>query len=119
MIQLASEHDIGLALETGDCLNRLLCVTNKLFVYMTAGLAIVATDTPGQKTIMEQASETGVTCKMADVESLAIALKEMISDPLKLANTKIASRKAAEKRFNWDIEKKKLIRIVNDYLKKG
>jgi len=117
LVQLAAEHDIGLALETGDCLNRLLCVTNKLFVYMTAGLAIVATDTPGQKTVMNQVPETGMICKMADVESLAIALKELISAPLKLANTKIASRKAAENRFNWNIEKKKLIRIVNDCLK--
>ncbi len=118
LIQSAAEHDIGLALETGDRLNRLLCVTNKQFVYMLAGLAIVATDTPGQKSIMDQAPGTGIMCKMADAESLANALEHLVSDPVKLANTKNASRKAAEKRFNWDIEKKKLIRIAERCLKK-
>lgn len=116
LTQLASEHDIGLALETGDCLNRLLCVTNKLFVYMTAGLAVIATDTPGQKTVMEQVTEAGIICKMADARSLTSAINELISNPVKLSNAKTASRKAAEKQFNWDIEKKKIIRIVNDCL---
>lgn len=118
LIQLAAEHDIGLALETGDRLNRLLCVTNKQFVYMLAGLAIVATDTPGQKSVMDQAPDTGIMCKMADTESLANALEHLVSDPVKLTNARNASRQAAENRFNWDIEKKKLIRIAERCLEK-
>jgi glycosyltransferase involved in cell wall biosynthesis len=112
LVHLAAEHDIGLALETGESRNRLLCVTNKLFVYMLAGLAIVATDTPGQATIMNQAPGAGMTCHMRNPESLAEAIGKLISNPAKLAEGRKASRQAAEQRFNWDIEKKKLVRIV-------
>ncbi|MCP4110863.1 MAG: glycosyltransferase family 4 protein, partial [Desulfobacteraceae bacterium] len=118
LIQLAAEHDIGLALEIDDRLNRLLCVTNKLFVYMLARLSIVATDTPGQKSIMDQVPEAGIMCRIADVKSLANAIEKLISDPVKLTNARNASRQAAENRFNWDIEKKKLIRIAERCLEK-
>ena len=103
---------MGLALETGDRLNRLLCVTNKIFVYMLAGLAVIATDTPGQKGIMDQAPAAGDVCRMGDSESLAAAIEDYLSHPEKLAAAKKASRQAAETLFNWNIEKKKLIRIV-------
>jgi len=116
LVRLAAEHDIGLALETGENLNRMLCVTNKLFVYMLAGLGIVASDTPGQMRIMEQVPDAGVVCKRRDVDSLAAAIEQLISNPEKLAQAKKASREAAEKRFNWDAEKEKLVRVVEGVL---
>ncbi len=112
LVALASEYDIGLALETGNCKNRLICVTNKIFLYMLAGLAIVATDTPGQMAIMNEAPDSGLLCRTKDPVSLAKAIDSLISDPVKLAKARKAAREAAERRFNWDIEKEKLIRIV-------
>src|SRR5262245_26309831 len=50
------EHDIGLALEQPVSLNRELTVTNKLFFYLLAGLAVVATATQGQEAILHQLS---------------------------------------------------------------
>lgn len=112
LVDLAAEHDIGLALETGENLNRMLCVTNKLFVYMLAGLGIIASDTPGQMRIMQQVPDAGVVCRMRGVDSLAAAIGELISNPDRLEKAKKASREAAERRFNWDMEKGKLVRIV-------
>lgn len=112
LVALAAEHDIGLALETNDDPNRLICVTNKLFVYMLAGLALLATDTPGQQGIMDQAPDAGATCRMSDPDSLAQAIEALIGEPDKLASAQAASRQAAERLFNWDLEKQKLLRAV-------
>jgi len=116
LVQLAAEHDVGLCLETGKDLNNMLASSNKLFTYMLAGLAVIATDTPGQKGIIDQAPSAGTLCRMADSESLEAAIEGYISHPEKLAAAKRASREAAETLFNWDIEKKKLIRVVEDCL---
>jgi len=112
LIEAASCNDIGLTLENGVELNRLLCVTNKLFTYMNAGLAIVATDTPGQRDIMNQAPEAGRLCRMNDAVSLADAITQLLEGPQDLRRAQWASRAAAEARFNWEMESKKLLELV-------
>src|SRR2546430_1091023 len=39
LLSRAAEHDVGLALEQGAVLNRRICTTNKLFLYLLAGVA--------------------------------------------------------------------------------
>jgi glycosyltransferase involved in cell wall biosynthesis len=118
LAQDASGHDIGLALETGDCENRLLCLTNKLFVYMLAGLALIATDTPGQRRIMELVPDTGFLCRMRDPVSFATALKEFLDNPARLRSAQRASHFAAERIYNWNIEKQKLVETVEACLRR-
>jgi len=112
LVALAAKYDIGLALETGKDANNLVAASNKLFVYMLAGLALVATDTSGQQGIMDQAPDAGATCRMSDPDSLAQAIEALIGEPDKLASAQAASRQAAEHQFNWDLEKQKLLRAV-------
>ena len=113
LIREAARYDIGLALENTVEMNRLICVTNKMFTYMNAGLAIIATDTPGQRGIMNQAPDVGMLCRMNNAESLAEAINSLISDPARLKKAQRASRLAAENRFNWALEAKKLLQIID------
>ena len=48
MVDLARGYDVGLALEQLTPRNRQLCLTNKAFTYILAGVPVVLTDTPGQ-----------------------------------------------------------------------
>jgi glycosyltransferase involved in cell wall biosynthesis len=116
LICLAAEHDIGLCIEPGKDLNNLLASSNKLFSYMAAGLAIVATDTPGQQRIMDRVPDVGIVCRRADPASLAYALESLISDPIRLTSAKRASWRAAKHCFNWESEKKKFVNIVENCL---
>lgn len=112
LIDAASCYDIGLALETGKELNNLLASSNKLFTYMNAGLAIVASDTPGQRGIMNQATAAGLLCRMNDAVSLAEAINRLLEEPQALRRAQRASRAAAETRFNWELESKKLLELA-------
>jgi glycosyltransferase involved in cell wall biosynthesis len=114
LIRLAELHDIGLSIEPGKDPNNLLAASNKLFSYMVAGLAIIATDTLGQKHIMSRVPDAGIVCRKADAASLAEAIDLLISDPSRLARAKRASREAAVHLFNWETEKKKLLKIVEN-----
>src|SRR5262245_42551851 len=48
MVDLARGFDVGLALEQASPRNRQLCLTNKAFTYILAGVPVAMTDTPGQ-----------------------------------------------------------------------
>lgn len=104
MVALAMQHDVGLAAEEPVTLNRMLCVTNKLFVYMTAGLAIAASDTTGQRQIMEQSPDSGFLFKPRDAESLRAGLWALLASPSRVAQAKERSLDAARQRFCWELE---------------
>lgn len=109
IIKDAAQYDIGLALESDVSVNRNICVTNKIFSYLMSGLAIVGTDTYGQKDIFEQFSDAVCLCRQNDTSDLARALRYFLEQPEKLSWAKKVARKAADERFNWEIESERLI----------
>ncbi|NUQ21435.1 MAG: glycosyltransferase family 4 protein [Gemmatimonadaceae bacterium] len=112
---LSAQFDVGLALETGSSENRALCVTNKLLTYLAAGLAVAATDTPGQRGVMEQAPAAGFLFPAGDAVALAAGLRALVSDPARLASAKQASRAAAEQRFSWEHERERLLEALTNW----
>lgn len=106
---LATDYDVGLALETGHSRNNALAVSNKLLTYLAAGLAIAASDTPGQRGVMAEAPGAGFLFRPGDAHALAAGLRELISTPERLSAAKRASRRAAEERFSWEHEQHRLV----------
>jgi glycosyltransferase involved in cell wall biosynthesis len=114
LVVQAAAHDIGLALEQPVTENRALCVTNKLFTYMLAGLAVVATDTPGQRGVMADAPGAGLLYTAGRPDELANRLRSLLCNPDKLAACKAAAWEAADRRFNWEVESKSLVSYLED-----
>lgn len=110
IISDAAQFDVGLALESNVSLNRDICVTNKIFSYLMSGLAIVGTDTQGQKDIFLHFPSVVRLCRMNDAKSLAEALRHFIENKNALMTAKKAARAAAETEFNWELESQKLVR---------
>jgi len=54
LIESATRYDVGLAVEEPTCRNREVCITNKLMMYLSAGLAVAATATPAQIDVMRE-----------------------------------------------------------------
>lgn len=112
LLSRTAEHDIGLALEQPEPLSRRLTATNKLFLYMLAGLAIAATDVPGQSYVLAQPPNPGFLYKPGDCKKLAEYINRLFSDPKRLRLLKEASLKAAKEKWNWEIESRKLVYSV-------
>ena len=110
------EHDVGLALEHPVNENRMQSASNKLFFYMLAGIAIAATRTPGQQSIMAKAPHAGFSYRPGDSQALAQGLQRFIDDPSALAAAKVASSAAAEQHFCWDREREVLLARVAEVL---
>ena len=118
MIRLSSEYDVGLAVEQPASPNRDLCLTNKIFSYLLAGNAIAATSTTGQRAIVEKLGAAGFLYAPGDCKALANGLRTWHDDRAQLEKARREAWSFATNSFNWDLEKKKLLQLVNSILSK-
>ena len=101
LLSRIAEHDIGLALECTDIPSRNLTITNKLGQYLQAGLAVIATDTAGQREVLDQWPAVGRLIPSNDPLAQAQALSDLLQAPEKLRVAKAAALQAA-KEFCWE-----------------
>lgn len=116
LIERASQHDVGLALEQAQSRNRDLCITNKIFAYLQAGIPVLATDTIGQRFVHRHAPDAVALCPLEDVRALAQKILEWGCSSEKRSHAADVARRAAESRFNWGVEKESFLSIVRSVL---
>lgn len=116
IIGLASSFDIGLATETGKPRNRDLCLTNKLFTYLNAGLAIISSDTMAQKAFMKKHSEVGSMYSTDDYESLKDIIRLYYNNRKLLKETQKNSFDLGNNILNWETEKSKFLSLVKSII---
>jgi glycosyltransferase involved in cell wall biosynthesis len=107
-----AEFDVGLALEPTWPHNRDLTITNKIFQYMNAGLAVVATDTAGQREVMQHAPNCGLLVTAHETAEYARKLDGFLGDAAHLRRAQQAARDAARAKFSWEHEAPRLLDAV-------
>jgi len=118
LFKVAAQFDIGLALEQRQPLNRDLCLTNKIFTYLLAGLSVIATETQGQKFIIGSIGRGGWMFKAGDIQALAARIEFLYGNREELKNSKLEVLKQARERYNWDIESNKFLDVIRKVLAK-
>lgn len=112
----AAQFDVGLALEQPTPMNRDICLTNKIFTYLAAGLAIIATQTQAQKLFLEQNPKVGQSYPLREVATLANLISKLETDKNYLHQTKSASLQAANESWNWHIEGEKWLSAIRGWV---
>jgi glycosyltransferase involved in cell wall biosynthesis len=110
-----AEHDIGLALETTTIPSRNLTVTNKLFQYLEAGLAVIATATAGQREALQACPQASQLIASDDPESLAAAINYWVQQPGKLAIAKQAATQMSPA-LTWETQADRLVQLAAEAL---
>lgn len=106
------KYDIGLALESSLPPSRNLTITNKIMQYLAAGLAVIATDTDGQKELESQASGAIKIIRNSHPYDFAKAIL-FYSNRVNLIQAKEKSREIFINKFCWDLEKEKISLLVD------
>lgn len=106
-----AEHDIGFAGETTSIKSRDLTATNKIFQYLQSGLAVVASDTAGQKEVAEKAPDAVMLWSVGSVSELRAALVGLLNDDQRLRLAKAAARDLARS-LAWPGESTRLVASV-------
>jgi glycosyltransferase involved in cell wall biosynthesis len=108
LIPRTAQHDVGLALEQPVSTNRRICVTNKLFTYLLAGVPFVATRTPGQQSIIDDLTRSVQGYKPGNVDEF----REGAEVLLRSDQAHTAALEAARERYSWDVEKERFLDVV-------
>jgi glycosyltransferase involved in cell wall biosynthesis len=102
MVPLAHGYDLGLSCEEPDVLNRKLCLGNKVFTYLAAGIPVVLSNTPAQACLAEALGPAALVYPSGEPDSLAAVLRAWLGDPERRFTSWIAARSAAERRWHWE-----------------
>lgn len=111
-----ARHDIGLALEQPAIPSRDLTITNKILQYFNAGLAVVATETAGQREVMARAPDAGILVSLADSARAATAIDALLADRQAISARGAAARRAAATTYCWELEAPRLVAAVQSAL---
>ena len=102
MVALTRPYDVGLSPEEGRDLNRNLCLGNKALTYILGGLAVVLTDTVGQRPLAGDLGEGALTYRSGDIGALASGLRRWAKDRGLLRRARKAAWNAARYRWHWE-----------------
>jgi glycosyltransferase involved in cell wall biosynthesis len=106
-----AQHDVGLALEQRHNPNHDLTISNKILQYLNAGLAVVASDTCGQREVLAR-GPVGLLAPFEDPAAAAGVLDSLLQDRPRLAACQRAARALAESHYCWEREEPRLLALV-------
>ncbi|MSP74802.1 MAG: glycosyltransferase [Rhodospirillaceae bacterium] len=113
MVTLAATYDVGLSLETAATENHQICLGNKIFTYLLAGVPVMLSDTRAQRELAPALGAGGMLVSLSDPETIAAALDGLGETPSRLAEAKRTAWRLGRERYNWDVEKDFLLKAVD------
>lgn len=109
LLSRIAEHDIGYCGEPKTPSNKNLTTSNKLFHYILAGLAVVASDTEGQKEAAREAERAVKIYPAGSVAELRKEISQMVGDNKSRKESRRAAWEVGEA-ICWERESEKLVK---------
>ncbi len=114
LFNIAAQFDIGLASETGFCLNNNIALSNKIFTYIQSGLAVLASNTTAQSALISQYPQIGKV--YSNAKELSAVLTEYDQNREILFQTKNEAFKVGQSQLNWEKESRKFLNVIESAL---
>jgi glycosyltransferase involved in cell wall biosynthesis len=109
-----AEHDIGLAIEESNPPSRDLTITNKILQYLLAGIAVLASDTSGQKEVAAKAGEAVITYQNNDVNDLSEKINSLVKFREELKLKQSIALEYARDYYCWEKQKDSLVNWIKE-----
>ena len=116
MMSLAAPADLGLSLEQTTPLNRDLCLTNKIFTYLLAGVPVAYTPTAAQLGLAPALGEAALRLDLDRPAEAAAALDAFLGDPARRAAARAEAWRLGRTRYHWEHEIPALLASVETAL---
>lgn len=113
LIEYISSADVGLQLLPNINFNHYSTISNKLLEYIMAECAVIASDFPEIRNIVEN-NNIGIVVDPSDREAIASSCRFMIENPQKLEIYK-KNAKNIKAQYSWEKEKIKLLKIISSW----
>lgn len=112
MVRLAADSDLGLSIEESVPLNRDLCLTNKIFVYLLAGVPQLMSRTSAQTAMARELGEAALLSNIHDAEGTARLLDNFFTDAIRVEKARRKAGELATNRYCWEVEKRAWLAAV-------
>ncbi|MGD9879786.1 MAG: hypothetical protein AB7F22_07375 [Reyranella sp.] len=112
MVRLAADYDLGLSLETDVSESRRLCLTNKIFIYLLAGIPMMLSDTPAQRALAVDLGRAAAVVPLAEPAAMASALDQLCGTEGALEEAMATAWRLGRERYNWEVEQRLLLAAV-------
>lgn len=119
LFSYAAGFDVGIASEVPLTNNRDYCLTNKLFTYLLAGNAILASHTLAQEQFMLEDPGIGLLYKFNDATDAARQLDYLYTNREQLEVYKNNAITLAKTKYNWEKEAVLFMNTITSTLRKG
>jgi glycosyltransferase involved in cell wall biosynthesis len=113
MVELAAAYDAGLCSETGHTAGRRLCLTNKLFTFLLAGIPALLSDTPAQSRFAAEVGLSDLLYPSENPAALARLIDRLLGNPDRLAAARVQAWRLGQERYNWERERPTLLVCVH------
>ncbi|MDP2671605.1 MAG: glycosyltransferase family 4 protein [bacterium] len=110
LLDYTSSADLGVVPMLKTNLNQYLATPNKLFEYLVAGLPVAVSNMKEMKKLVEE-EEIGVVFDPENPKEIASKINQVLNEVGVYEKMKNNALKAAEGRYNWQLEEKKLFAI--------
>ena len=95
-------HHEPAAPDESAVLNHRLCLGNKIFTYLAAGIPVILSRTPAQAALAQDLGPAALVYDGGDASGLADRLQRLASDAGLRRHAGAAARAAAERRWHWE-----------------
>lgn len=114
MVDLCGGHDVGFSAEVERVENRRICLTNKVFTYLLAGMPVALNDTPAQRHLAQQLGDAAFLYPAGDLRSVGAWLRGLAASPERLRRHREAAWQQAKTRWHWghEAEEGQLLALV-------
>jgi glycosyltransferase involved in cell wall biosynthesis len=117
LLEWTASADIGLIVYSpDDSLNVKMCLPNKLFEYLMAGIPVLASELEAVKEVIKTHDVGQVVSSLEPVE-VGAEITAMLADNAALARMSRHALEAARYEFCWELEKQRLIQFYQKILK--
>jgi glycosyltransferase involved in cell wall biosynthesis len=116
LLDWTASADIGLLVYSPDySLNVQMCLPNKLFEYLMAGLPVLASPLDAVTEVI-RTYDVGQIVHSLTQQDIGAAINSMLADRLALARMRCNALNAAKQDLCWEKESQQLIRLYHDIL---
>lgn len=119
LFEFAARFDIGLAAEPSFPTNRDICLTNKIFTYIQAGLAVMASATTAQQDLMQSYPNMGMVYQNHNLDSIRQVIRHYFDHPETLQQHQFFAKKYANEALNWEFEQERFLTLIKATLEKN
>lgn len=102
LVDEAAGYDLGLSCDEPRVANHRMCLSNKLFTYLAAGVPVALSDTPAHVRIAADLGAAAVVYVPTEPRALIECLRRWTADRTLRDCAARAARAAAERRWHWE-----------------